>query len=95
MALCSFSFEFPVSAEELVRRVGGAVRSAGGKFSGDTAEGHYAIETPVGPIAGAYSVSGQTIQIDVTDKPIILPCSLIRSKLNEFVQQARSRYSDQ
>jgi hypothetical protein len=95
VAICSFSFEFPVSAEELVRRVGDAVRRAGGNFSGDTAEGRYSIQTPVGPIAGGYIVSGQTIQIDVTDKPIILPCSLIRHKLNELVQQAQSRNSAQ
>jgi hypothetical protein len=92
VAVCSFSFEFPVSAEELVRRIGDAVRNAGGNFAGDTSEGRYSIHTPIGPIAGAYTVSGQTIQIDVTDKPIILSCSMIRKKLNEYVQQARSRY---
>jgi hypothetical protein len=93
VSVCSFRFDFPMSAEGLIRRVGDAVRSAGGSFAGDAAEGHYTVSTPIGPIAGTYSVSGQTIKIDVTDKPIILSCKLIEKKLNEFIQRARSRYS--
>jgi hypothetical protein len=93
VAICSFSFEFPISADELVRRVGDAVRNAGGNFSGDTAEGHYSVWTPIGSVSGTYAVSGQSIQIDVTDKPIVLSCSLIEKKLNEYLQTARSRYS--
>jgi hypothetical protein len=88
LAICSFTFHFPVSPEELVRRVGDAVRGAGGSFSGDTAEGRYCLWTPIGSIAGNYLVSGQTIQIDVTDKPFILSCSLIEKKLNEYIRMA-------
>jgi hypothetical protein len=73
--------------------VGDAVRGAGGNFTGDTEEGRYSVWTPIGSISGNYSVSGQTIHIDVTDKPMILSCSLIEKKLNEFIQTARSRYS--
>jgi hypothetical protein len=91
VAICSFSFEFPVSADELIRRVGDAVRGAGGNFAGDTEGGRYSVWTPIGSVSGTYFVSGQTIQIDVNDKPIVLSCSLIEKKLNEYIQTARRR----
>lgn len=93
VAICSFNFEFPISADELVRRVGDGIRSAGGSFSGDPAEGHYSVWTPIGAISGTYSVSGQSIQIVVTDKPFILSCSLIEKKLKEYIQRPQGRNS--
>ena len=93
MAKCSFDFDFPVGAEELVRKIEEAILRVGGEFSGDAAEGVYSVPTPIGPITGAYTVSEHSIRIEVTDKPIILSCSLIGKKLNELVQNARSRHT--
>jgi hypothetical protein len=93
LAKCSFDFEFPVTSEELIGRIEEAILRAGGEFSGDVVEGVYSVPTPIGPITGTYSVSGQSIRIDVLDKPIILSCSLIGKKLSEYVRTAQSRYS--
>jgi hypothetical protein len=86
---CSFNFDFPISADELVRRIDTGIRGAGGEFSGDSESGFYSVPTPVGSIEGSYAVSGQTIQIDVLEKPILLPCSLIEMKLSQIVQSAK------
>ena len=94
MAKCSFSFEFPISAEDLVRRVDEAIEKAGGELSGDSSEGAYYIPTPIGPITGTYTVTGQTIQIEVTQKPVILTCNMIGGKLNDIVRRAHSRPAD-
>jgi hypothetical protein len=94
MAKCSFSFEFPITAEELVRRVDEAIENAGGEFSGDSLGGAYYIPTPIGPIMGTYIVTGQTIQIDVTQKPVILTCNMIGGKLSDIVRRAHSQLAD-
>ena len=94
MAKCSFSYEFPISAEDLVRRVDEAIEKAGGEFSGDSSDGAYYIPTPIGPIMGTYTVTGQTIQIEVTQKPVILTCNMIGSKLSDIVRRAHSQPAD-
>jgi hypothetical protein len=94
MAKCSFSYEFPISAEELVRRVDEAIVNAGGEFDGDSTEGAYYVPTPVGAIMGTYIVTGQTIQIDVTQKPVILTCNMIGGKLSDIVRRAHSQLAD-
>jgi hypothetical protein len=94
MAKCSFSFEFPISAQDLVRRVDEAIGNAGGEFSGDSKQGAYYVPTPVGPIMGTYAVTGQTIQIDVTQKPIVLTCNMIGNKLKDIVRRAHSQLAD-
>ncbi len=73
----------------MVRRIGTAIRGAGGEFSGDTASGFYSVPTPVGSIEGSYAVSGQTIQIDVLEKPLLLACSLIEMTLKGIVQRTK------
>jgi len=90
VAKCSFSFGFPISADELIGRIDTAMRGAGGEFSGDTASGFYSVPTPLGSIEGSYAVSGQTIQIDVLEKPVILTCGLIEKKLRQIVERAKT-----
>lgn len=89
MSKCSFNFDFPISADELIRRIDTGIHGAGGEFSGDSVTGFFSVPTPIGSIEGSYSVSGQTIQIDVLEKPILLTCSLIEMKLNDIVQHAK------
>lgn len=93
MAKCSFQFQFPMSAEELIRKVGQAIRRAGGELDGDGQSGFYTVPTPVGTIEGSYAVKDQTIHIDVLDKPIYVPCALIEKTLHQIVRQEGSRYS--
>lgn len=94
MAKCSFRFQFPIRVEELIQRIEQAIRKAGGEFDGDTRSGFYAVSTPVGTIEGCYAVSGQTIQIDVMDKPIYLSCALIEKTLNQIIRRAGSGSED-
>lgn len=92
MAQCSFTFQFPISAEELVSKVQNAIQGAGGDLDGDARAGFYSVPTPVGVIEGSYAVTGQSIKIDVLDKPIYLSCALIKKTLETILRREQRRY---
>ena len=93
MAKCNFTFQFPIGAEELVQKVQKAIRGAGGELDGDAQAGFYSVPTPVGVIEGSYAVSGQSIQIDVLEKPIYLSCALIKTALEAILRREQHRYT--
>lgn len=93
MAKCSFTFQFPISAQELVSKVENAIRGAGGELDGDAQAGFFSVPTPVGVIEGSYAVSGQSIQIDVLEKPTFLSCALIDKTLKMILHREQRRYT--
>ena len=93
VAKCSFTFQFPIGAEELVNKVQNAICGAGGELDGDAQAGFFSVPTPVGVIDGSYAVSGQSIQIDVLEKPIYLPCALIKKTLETILHREKRRYT--
>lgn len=85
MASCApFTIDFTISPEELVGKAKSAIEKAGGSFSGNTSAGSFDISSPV-KVEGNYTVSGQTITLTVTEKPMIVPCSMIEAKLKEYL----------
>jgi hypothetical protein len=80
MSKCSFSIGFSGSSEEMYNKAKAAVEKQGGTFSGDAQSGTFSI-TVFGNISGRYAVSGQQLQIDIEDKPMMIPCAAIENAL--------------
>lgn len=78
---CEFSLAFSGDAEGVLAKAKKAVEGQGGNFSGDAAGGNFNVSVFGNKIAGDYTVSGQNLQINITDKPFIVPCSAIESFL--------------
>jgi hypothetical protein len=89
MSTCRFEFDFPGKAEALVETIRSHVFKAGGNMTGSEREGSFLLSTPVGTFSGTYEVSGQTIVLEVGDKPFFVPCSAIESRLAEYIRGAR------
>ena len=87
MSLCRFRFNFTGTGEALVEKFRSRFSREGGTLSGSETEGSFVLPTPVGQFKGSYAVSGQTIDIDVSDKPAFVPCGLIEGRLSKFVQE--------
>lgn len=53
-------------------------------------EGNFALNTPLGAISGTYKYSpeSQSLTVEVTDKPMFVPCSMIEDRLNGMMQKA-------
>lgn len=78
---CDFSIPFSGDAESILAKARSAVQSQGGDFTGDTSSGDFNVSVFGNKIVGNYSVSGQTLNINITDKPFMVPCSAIESFL--------------
>jgi len=85
MAKCDFSIDFTGASDTLIARANDAIINAGGIFNGNSESGNFSISTPLGKIAGAYHVSGQTIAFGITDKPFLLGCGRIESELRKYI----------
>jgi len=86
---CRFQFEFPGSGTALVERIRAKMTGSGGQFEGSDAVGRFSLPTPVGAFEGSYSIDKNTIWVEVTEKPIFVPCSAIEAKLMAIVKTER------
>ncbi|HEY9342429.1 MAG TPA: hypothetical protein VIQ23_12660 [Hanamia sp.] len=78
---CKFNFPFTEPAESAVGKARAAVESQNGIFDGDTNSGNFEVTVFGNTIKGNYSVMGQTLLLEITDKPFFVPCSTIESFL--------------
>ena len=83
MAECSFKFNIDSNPARIINNVKIKIENEGGSFTGDENEGNFKLPTPVGSIEGNYSVSDNELKIDITKKPMMLPCSMIEAELKK------------
>jgi hypothetical protein len=78
---CNFSVTFTKSAEEILAKAKETVESQEGNFAGNTTKRNFDVTVFGNTIVGTYVVEGQVLNIDITDKPFMVPCSMIESFL--------------
>lgn len=81
MAACNFQFTFSGDPNLVLEKARKAVTGQGGNFEGDTQNGNFNLSVFGNTIAGAYAVSVQTMDIEISEKPFLLPCSTIEGFL--------------
>ncbi|MEO6671398.1 MAG: hypothetical protein ABIN36_18080 [Ferruginibacter sp.] len=86
MADCNFSIPFEGPAEKVLIKARFAVESQGGTFDGDASAGTFAVSIFGNSIAGSYIVSGQDMNILITSKPFMIPCSMIEGFLKNQIK---------
>lgn len=80
MASCApFSVEFSGSAQELFIKIATMIHDHGGTITGGPSGGAFTVGTPLGTVSGTFTVSGQTCTITITQRPFLLPCSVIQN----------------
>ncbi|WP_121354262.1 hypothetical protein [Flavisolibacter nicotianae] len=83
---CEFSIPFSGAPEPILAKARTAVQSQGGNFDGDTNSGDFDVSVFGNKITGNYTIAGQTLNITITDKPFLVPCSAIESFLKGQLQ---------
>lgn len=78
---CQFSIPFAGSPAEVLNKAKSAVQSQGGQFEGNDQGGNFNVTVFGNTIKGSYTVSGQSLQMTIEDKPFLLPCSTIEGFL--------------
>lgn len=78
---CNFNLTFSEPADIAVGKARAAIESQDGIFNGDTSEGNFEVTVFGNTIKGNYTVTGQILNLTITDKPFFVPCSTIESLL--------------
>ncbi len=84
---CNFKVEIPEdkNANELIEKGKDAFNQMGGELTGDGEKGNFSIDSPVGKISGEYSISGKNMEVTISEKPMMLPCSLIEGEFRKYL----------
>lgn len=82
---CKFQLPFSEPAESAVQKAKAAVENQNGSFNGDTISGNFELTVFGNFIKGNYTIEGQVLNLEVTDKPLFVPCSMIESFLKKEI----------
>ena len=81
----SFNIRLEKEISDVLKNVDSEIRGSGGSFDGDVQKGYFAGKTAVGTIRGEYrSLSSSEIEITITEKPFIVPYSLIEAEIRKY-----------
>ena len=85
MSSCNFSIPFSGPVEIILAKAKAAVESQNGDFTGDINSGNFEVSVFANLIKGYYSVSGQNLNLTITDRPFLVPCNAIESFLKSKI----------
>ncbi|MES2454193.1 MAG: hypothetical protein V4594_01575 [Bacteroidota bacterium] len=86
--MCNFSIEYPKPKDEMVSQLKAAIESqTNGIYQGDTSAGSFSFTAKGFDLAGNYSISGDTVAVNITKKPWLLSCSKIESEIRKYLDQ--------
>ncbi len=81
MSACNFTIPFSKSVTEILEKAKKTIESQNGTFTGDENAGNFDVSIFGNTVIGSYSVNGQNLNIDITEKPFLVPCNMIESYL--------------
>lgn len=81
MAACNFSLPLSGNPTNVLEKARRAVQGQGGTFQGNEQSGSFHLNVFGNSIAGAYNVVGQNMEVVISEKPFLLPCSTIEGFL--------------
>jgi len=85
MSTCNFSIPFSGGADIILGKAKAAIESQQGIFSGDANSGNFEVTVFSNTIRGMYQVNGQDLNLTITHKPFLIPCSTIESFLKSKI----------
>jgi len=86
MAACTFDIPFTQEVNEIIKNVRESIlKVENASFDGNNSVGTFSLPTPLGHVKGSYKITHSTAHFSIDQKPMLVPCSLIESKLNGFL----------
>lgn len=82
---CNIQLPFSEAAESAVQKARAAVEGQNGTFNGNNESGDFELNVFGNHIKGNYTISGQILNLQITNKPFFVPCSTIESFLKKQI----------
>ncbi len=86
---CDFLITIPdeIEVAALIEKGKQAFAKMDGTFEGNETNGSFVLDSPLGRISGEYEIENGAMRVRLTDKPMMLPCSLIESEFNKYLNE--------
>ncbi len=81
MSACNFTIPFTKSVTEVLEKAKKTVEAQNGNFTGDEQKGNFDVSIFGNTVIGSYEVINQELNIDITEKPFLVPCNMIENFL--------------
>lgn len=81
MSACNFDIPFNEPSGIAIEKAKAAIESQNGTFNGNERDGEFEVSIFGNTIKGIYTVTGQVLHLTITQKPLLVPCSMIESFL--------------
>jgi hypothetical protein len=81
MSDCNFNIPFYEPVTVVIAKAKAAIQSYNGTLNGDETSGDFGITIYGNTIKGTYAVTGQVLNLNITNKPFFVPCSTIENLL--------------
>lgn len=86
MAACTFKIQFNQEVNQMIKLVKESIlKVENASFDGNDSSGSFALPTPLGLVKGSYTIIDSIAAFSIEEKPMLVPCTLIESKLNGFL----------
>lgn len=85
MSDCNFTLPFNEPPIKAVEKAKTAIENQNGNFIGDEHAGNFEVTIFGNTIKGHYNVTGQILNLVITEKPFFVPCSTIESFLSKQI----------
>jgi hypothetical protein len=76
----TFKLEIKTSADEMLKKAKDEAAKSGASLDGDASSGRFSGSG----VAGTYRVVGDSVEITIEKKPLVVPMALVESKVREF-----------
>jgi hypothetical protein len=84
MADCNFEFQLNGTIEEIKTKIVSGIEKNNGEIEFTNDEGKFTIKHPLATIGGTISVSETNLSIRITEKPVFVPCEMIKTEVEKF-----------
>jgi len=84
MSDCKFEFGLTGTAEETKEKIIGGIEKNNGEIEFSDEEGKFTIKHPLATIGGKIIISESGLEVQITEKPVFIPCEMIKSEVEKF-----------
>jgi len=82
-----FTLDYTGDKEQLLSKIKNAIGEKG-MLKGDSQLGNFQGSTPLGNIEGSYNIEGDTITVNISDKPFLLSTGMIKDEFEKALKKA-------
>jgi len=85
MATCDFEITYSKSTDQVKQIITEEITNNDGNIQINDDSGSFTIAVPGGQVTGDVIFDGDTLSVTITDKPDLIPCTIIKSVIEGYL----------